>query len=89
MKYIDTSTAPIERLKQARENINIGTIILIIASFLLIWLGALSPLLFSSNIKIYITLFCYVSAIGYLMLVVGLILKRELYSIVILIKEKK
>jgi len=83
MKYLDTVTESTDRLKEARNNINKGILFLLFAFVISFILGVFS-IFFSYSFS----LLCYTGAICYLVLMIGLILKREIYSLAILIKEK-
>lgn len=74
MKYIDTSIENIDRLKKAREHINTGATFISFCSFICLFLGFFK------------TLFFYCS-IFFIVLCVGLMVKREIFSIMIYLKE--
>ena len=85
MKYIDTVTEGVERLKDARKNMNKGVILLFISW---IFVMIFSIFLFFIKWKVSATWFAALS-VGYLVMIFGLIIKREIFSMMIYLKEEK
>lgn len=85
MKYIDTVIEDSERLKKARKSINYGVDLTLIGftSF-----AVISMFFLLINYPVTAT-FVAVLSISYLILMVGLIIKREIFSVMIYLKEKK
>jgi hypothetical protein len=85
LDYIDTTNEDINRLKEARKNIHIGTLLLGL-------LVILSLIFFEYFLFIgewhYMDFFSFM-AIIYLVLMVGLIIKREIFSIMIFLRTKE
>lgn len=85
MKYLDTSFENIERIKEARVNINKG-IMLLSCLYGISGIFSLGLFLFGYKTSgIFMLLFC----VMYIILIGALVIKRELFSIAILIKEKE
>ena len=84
MKYLDTVTESVERIKEGRNNINKG-----ITFIFIIWIlfFIITFLVFIVDIDYAIWLSTFV--ILYLILLISLVIKREIYSIAILLKEKE
>jgi len=85
MKYLDTVTEGIDRIKEARENIN-KLVIYVLLAF--VGFMSVSLVLYIVDMKasaIWMGLF----AICYLMLMIGLVVKREIYSLAIILKQKE
>lgn len=85
MKFLDTAVEDVDRIKKGRNNINIG-ITLLFVGFIIY--GIISLGLYAFEYKasaIFMMLFCVMD----LILISALIVKREIYSLAILIKEKK
>ena len=85
MKYLDTVVEDTDRIKKGRKNINIGITLLLICftitsllSFCLYYIGFIITGIY------FIAL-----AVCYFILMASLIIKREIYSIAIILKEKK
>jgi len=85
MKFLDTSIENVERIKEGRDSINMGILGLII-----IWIcfSVFSLILYFIGYyfsAIWFGVFC----VEYIVLIGWLVLKRESYSLAILIKEEK
>jgi len=76
-KYVDTSKEDIERLKSARKHINWG-------AFFCIYFFA-----FLAVFGIFFAVILIFLSILFLILGIGLVLKREIYSMMIYLKEVK
>jgi len=83
MKYIDTTVESVDRLKEARENINKGIIVLLIV---FASIGILGAVFFAFEYTATGIMFL-ISSSMYLCLLVGLIIKREIYSLAIIMKH--
>lgn len=86
-KWIDTTTESIERLKEARENLSRGVRWLLGSSMLLLFVGWI---LCVTHIYV-IGLGVGVLMFGIAYLIVGLasVIKREIFSLAIILREKK
>lgn len=85
MKFLDTVVEDVDRIKKGRSNINIG-ITLLFVGFIIYSIIFLVFYGFGYKASaIFLMLFCVMD----LILIFALIIKREIYSIAILIKEKK
>lgn len=85
MKYLDTVTEDVDRIEEARKNIWKG-ILFLFAGFCI--LGFISLFFYLIEYKLTAILMMIISGM-YLTLMIGLMVKREIYSLTILIKEKK
>jgi len=83
LKYIDTVVESSERLRKARENINTGALIILIF-FIILDMSSSLCVLFDYMLLAFLLLGY---AIMYLLLFMGLVLKREIYSLSIFIKD--
>ena len=81
--YLDTALEDTERIKKARSNINKWAVISVIIFFIVFIFGYF---LYSIGLKVTGLMFVIISLI-YLILSGELVIKRELFSIAILIKE--
>lgn len=84
MKYLDIVIEDVERIKKGRETINKS-----IPIVLILWIvfSVFSIVFYLLNLKVS-AIWIGVLAISYFILEVGLIIKREIYSIMIFLKEK-
>lgn len=80
--YLDSVTASVERLMKARRSMNIGVFvsIIFITLFLLMGIGYQA-----TEDKFY--LLCYTLCILYTIIFIGMIIKREIYSMMIYLKK--
>lgn len=85
MKYLDTVIESKERLDKARNNLNIGIILLFIG-FTITGFAGIGLYLVGYIVS---GLYLMILSAMYLMLIVSFIIKREIYSLAILIKEEK
>ena len=85
LKYLDTCVVDIDRLKKARSNINKGTTLTFIFSILILVMGA--TFMFFDELSLGITLL--VLASFYLIMAIGLVIKREIFSIMIFLRTKQ
>lgn len=85
MKFLDTATEEVVRIKEGRRNINIGITIIFFAfltSATLLFLSLFYQIVFT------FMFFSGVLCILSLILMGVLVLKREIYSLAVLLKEK-
>ena len=85
MEFIDTATEDVERIKKARENISKGATLMLIPFGIMAFTGL--GLYFVGYIVT--GLYFMASSLCYTVLIVGLIIKREIFSLAILIKEEQ
>jgi len=85
MKYLDTVVEDVERIKKGRENINKGIMLSLI--FLII-IGLMACVLFSLSLKA-TAIFLLVIGVMYLIVLSTLVIKREIYGIMIYLKQKE
>ena len=82
MKYLDTSIEDVDRIKEARNNINKGTILTLLFSFIILLLGV--AFMFYDEYSLGISFL--VIAVFYFIMAIGLILKREIFSMMIFLR---
>lgn len=84
MKYLDTTIENVDRIKKARVNINKAVIFCIFLYIIFYSVG-----LYIYSIEYIVSgLYFFILSIGTLILFVGLVVKREIYSLAIIMKEK-
>jgi len=81
MKYLDTTIESIERIEGGRKHINAGITFMAIVSFVSLFIGTL----FNSYFGIIFLSFGIFSIV----VVIGLVLKREIFSMMIFLKENR
>jgi len=84
MKYIKTEEATIERLDKARKNLTYGSIICYLLFILCYIAYALFYVIYSAYEDIF-----FLGIVMFLICTVAFVLKREIYSLAILIKQKE
>jgi len=83
LKYLDTVEENVERLRKARDNMNLSIILM----------GVTAVFMFCIGLYLYLELllitgiYFFIMGMMDIILLVGIVLKRETYSLVILIKE--
>ena len=83
LKYLDIVVESSERLRKARENINTGVLMILIC-FIIFGIASSFCVLFDYMLLAFLLLGY---AVMYLLLLMGLVLKREIYSLSIFIKD--
>jgi hypothetical protein len=83
--YKDTVVETVESLKKSRNNINLTAFLLLIPYAFFYGMGSVLYL-FEYNIT---GIYFFILSIGFLIIMVGVVLKREMYSIMIYLKEEK
>jgi len=83
MKYLDTVTENIDRVKKGRENINKGLVFIMLGWIVYI---VLSLILYLTQLY-FSAIWIAVLGISFLILTVGIVVKREIYSLAILVKN--
>jgi hypothetical protein len=89
LKYLDTTTEDVDRLLKARHHINLG----VAASFLIIVLTVLIDVVFFISYTNEFMAFFIIFNLPILTILIvingNLVIKREMYSLAISIKERK
>lgn len=85
MKFLDTVTENIDRIDEARNNLNKGINFLFIGFCIF---GFISLFFYLFDYKV-TAIYLMILNSMYLLLIVGLMIKREIFSLAIILKEKK
>ena len=83
--YKDTVVETVESIKKSRNNINLTAFLLLIPYAFFYSMGSVLYL-FGYNIT---GIYFFILAVCFLILMIGLVVKREMYSIMIYLKEEK
>jgi hypothetical protein len=83
--YKDTVVEDVESIKESRSNINKGACLTVIPYAIFFFMGVILHMMGYIVTGIYFIII----AVAFLILMMGLVLKREMYSIMIYLKEEK